>query len=311
MREIALQCRAATVYKKGGSGIDEDAFRQWLQRFIDTGIDVYLCSAGSGEGHSLTNEEIVQVYKIGVAHCKGKIEVNANPPDQNTARKTIEQAQMAADAGVDIVNIYQPASWHGYQPKGDELVTYYETILKAVKHQVALAPNPVIGTGPTSQMAADLCKRFPQIASINLVGQNESYFLQLKAALTRDVRLFVDTRGIPNTLALGAAGLVGGNLNVMPKTYRAYADAFAKEDVTALADLFAQMIRTNEYTKKWSNPGSRMIKMFMHHFKLPGWEGGVREPCLMPPDAEIETFAKGLGALRVAEFDEIIAAARH
>jgi dihydrodipicolinate synthase/N-acetylneuraminate lyase len=143
-----------------------------------------------------------------------------------------------------------------------------------------------------------------------LVGQNESYFLQLKAALTRNVRLFVDTRGIPNTLALGAAGLVGGNLNIMPKTYRAYAyaDAFAKEDIAALADLFSQMIRTNDYTKKWSNPGSRMIKMFMRTFKLPGWEGGVREPCLLPPNEEIEAFAKGLDALHVPEFEELTAA---
>jgi hypothetical protein len=67
---------------------------------------------------------------------------------------------MAASAGVDIVNIYQPASWHGYQPKGNKLIAYYETILKEVKHEVALAPNPVIGTGPTPQMVADLFKRF-------------------------------------------------------------------------------------------------------------------------------------------------------
>jgi dihydrodipicolinate synthase/N-acetylneuraminate lyase len=154
-------------------------------------------------------------------------------------------------------------------------------------------------------MVADLCHRFHQVVSVNLVGQDEMYFLELKALLKRDVRLFVDTRGIPNTLALGAAGLVGGNLNILPKTYRNYADAYAKDDLAATAELFSQMIRTNEYTKAWANPGSRAIKMFMSVFKLPGWEGGLREPCRMPPDNELESFAKGLLNLGVPEFAEL------
>ena len=309
MREIALQCRAATVFKKG-SGIDEDAFRQSLQRFIDNGIDVYLASAGSGEGFALTHDELKRVYEIGVDHCKGKIEVNANPPEQNTAWMTIEHAKLAISAGIEIVNIYQPASWHGYQPKGDELLSYYETVLGEIRHTVALAPNPVIGRGPSPKMVADLCDRFHQVVSVNLVGQSEPYFLELKALLKRDVRLFVDTRGIPNTLALGAAGLVGGNLNILPKTYRNYADAYARNDLPATAELFSQMILTNEYTAAWGNPGSRAIKMFMSVFKLPGWEGGLREPCRMPGARELEDFATGLHKLHIPEFLDLAARVR-
>lgn len=304
MGEIALQCRVATVFDKAG-GIDEDRFRAYLQRLIDDKIDLYLASAGSGEGHALRWDELKRVYEIGVAACRGKVEANANTPEQQTARGVIEHSLLAIEAGVDVVNIYQPASWHGYRPRGSELVDYYETVLKEIRHPVALAPNPIIGPGPSPSLVADLCRRFPQIVSINLVGQPEIYFLELKSALTRDVRLFVDTRGIPNTLALGAAGLVGGNLNIMPKTYRSFANCYRDGDVGGMADLFAQMIRTNEFTSRWASPNSRMIKMFMAVFKLPGWEGGVREPCRMPPAEELSEFREGLLKLGVAEFDEL------
>ena len=304
MRDIALQCRAVTVFGKDGT-IDENGFRAYLQRLIDQNIDVYLASGGSGEGHALTWDELKRVYQIGVAACRGKIEVIANAPEHQTARRVIEHASLAIEAGVDVVNIYQPASWHGYRPQGDELASYYETILREIRHPVALAPNPIIGAGPSPALVAKLCRRFPQIVAINLVGQPEIYFLELKALLTRNVRLFVDTRGLPNTLALGAAGIVSGNLNIMPNTYRAFATCYRDKDVTGMAELFGQMIRTNDFTQRWASPNSRMIKMFMTVFRLPGWEGGVREPCRLPPAAELEAFRSGLLTLGVPEFEEL------
>lgn len=304
MGEIALQCRVATIFDKTGA-LDEERFRAYLQRLIDDKIDLYLASGGSGEGHALRWDELRRVYEIGVAACRGKVQANANTPEQQTARGVIEHSLLAIQAGVDLVNIYQPAAWHGYRPRGTELADYFTTVLNEIRHPVALAPNPIIGPGPSPSLVVDLCRKFPQIVSINLVGQPETYFLELKSALTRDVRLFVDTRGIPNTLALGAAGLIGGNLNIMPRTYRSFANRYRDGDIGGMAELFAQMTRTNEFTSRWASPNSRMIKMFMTVFRLPGWEGGVREPCRMPPVEELSEFRQGLLKLGVAEFDAL------
>jgi hypothetical protein len=35
--------------------------------------------------------------------------------------------------------------------------------------------------------------------------------------------------------------------------------------------------------------------------KLPGWEGGLRAPYLMPADVEMELYAKGLFSLGIQE----------
>ena len=56
---------------------------------------------------------------------------------------------------------------------------------------------------------------------------------------------------------------------------------------------------------RWANPNSRMIKMFMTPFRLSGWQGGVREPCRMPPAAELEEFRTGLLRLGVHEFEQL------
>jgi len=47
MANLMNFCRVATTFSVNGE-FDEDAFRQYLQRFIDTNTGVYLGSGGSG-----------------------------------------------------------------------------------------------------------------------------------------------------------------------------------------------------------------------------------------------------------------------
>jgi hypothetical protein len=56
-------------------------------------------------------------------------------------------------------------------------------------------------------------------------------------------------------------------------------------------------------------PGARWQKMALKVFKLPGGEGGLRKPYVMPTDAEVERFTTGLLALELAEIDELAQAA--
>src|ERR1700704_1982128 len=141
MSKIDLLCRNATAFREDGS-IDEDAFRQFLQRLVDAKMGVYLGSAGSGESGALTRDELLRVYKIGVAVCKGKVQVNGNPPEKPTARETLEHIQLAIEGGVEIVNIYGPPGWHAYRPTDEEFLGFFDEVLRQVLHPVAIAPNP-------------------------------------------------------------------------------------------------------------------------------------------------------------------------
>ena len=308
MRSVSLMCRIATTFGKAGE-LDEDAFRQFVGRFIESKLGVYLGSGGSGEGHALTFDELRRIYAIGVAECKGKIPVFANPPEQHTARVTIEHARIAAEAGVDGVNVYALAGWHSMQPTDRELRAYFDAVLTATKIPVVLAAQSLVGYTPKASLLADLCRRYPHVTGVNLTGVPESYFIELKAMVDRDVIFYVPVTGSITTLALGAQGLLGTEGTIIPKTYRRYIDCYEQGRSDELVRVYEDIHRYLRYVKQWTPGNPRWIKMAMKVLKLPGGEGGLREPYQMPPREELERFAAGLIALDVPEINEMAGAA--
>src|ERR1700694_4277445 len=119
MPKLELLCRNATAFAEDGS-IDEDAYRQLLQRLVDSKIGVYLASAGSGESGAMTADELKRVYRIGVEVCKGKVAVCGNPPEQPTVRESLHHINLAIENGVELVNLYGPEGRHSYRPTDDE-----------------------------------------------------------------------------------------------------------------------------------------------------------------------------------------------
>ena len=306
MAKLDLLCRNATAFAPDGS-IDEDAYRKLLQRLLDSKIGMYLASAGSGESCAMTDAELRRVYRIGVEMCKGKVQVNGNPPEQPTVRESLHHIKLAIEGGVEIVNIYGPAGWHSYRPTDEEFRGFFDELLKEVKHPVALAPNTTVGYAPSAEMIASLCHKYPQVAAVHLVSQGEDYFIELKDRLKRDVPLYAPLVGSLNMLLLGAAGVIGGEPNMLPKTFRRYIDLFEAGKIKEAAQVYADLKRFMRYIAKWRGAFPRPIKMMMKVFKQPGWT--LRGPYMMPPDDELQKFTAGLLALRIAEIDEMARAA--
>jgi len=305
---LTLICRTATTFARDGS-LDEDAQAAFLERLAKCGHGFYLASAGSGEGHALTRDEIRRLYGIGLGVSDGRVPVNANPPETHTARATIEHAQLAAECGVDVVNIYGPSSWHGFRPTDDELLAYYAEIFAEVRHPSALAPNPVIGYTPSPAVIAKICERHEQVVAVNLAGLGDIYFVELQNALTREVDIYVPYVSALHTLSMGAAGLLGAEANIVPKTFREYIDHYESGDLAELGRVYAQLHRLSAYVRPWHNASPRWLKMAMSVLGLPGGAGGVRGPYRMPPPEELERFASGLAALGIPELDHHLAAA--
>ena len=63
------------------------------------------------------------------------------------------------------------------------------------------------------------------------------------------------------------------------------------------------------YVTRWPNSTPRWIKMAMRVLRLPGGEGGLRSPYLMPSDAEVEDFQAGLLRLGIPEITSLARAA--
>lgn len=309
MSGIALVARSATIFAANGD-LDEEAMRAFLQRFVDAGLTIYLGSGGSGEGCSLTLDELSRVYRLGVEVGKGKVQIGSNQPDQHTARDSIFHARLAMAAGVDIVQLYGPAAWHGYAASEREYSAYFDRCLDAIDYPVSISPNPTVGFAAKPKLIADICNRHEQITTVNLTGiSGDGYFIALREALNREVEVNAEMAGAFSILQMGG-GLNVVGANFIPKSYRLFADLFEAGDYAAMGKVYTDIRRVTAYCDQWVKASSpRVHKMAIRAFKLPGWEGGVREPHMMYDDAEIERFRAGAIALDVPEINEMAAAA--
>jgi dihydrodipicolinate synthase/N-acetylneuraminate lyase len=316
MSKLKLACRTATTFSKDGA-FDEDTFRRFLQRFVDAGIGIYLASAGTAESNAMTDEELRRMYRVGVEVCKGKVPVNANPPERPTVRETLKNIMIAIEEGVEMVNVYGPPGWHAYRPTNEEYIAFFDQLLPAVKHPIAFTPNPSLGYLPQPDVIIDLCLRYSHIVALNLSNQRDDHYfiacreklIELKGKLGRTVEIHVPIKGSLTALLLGAAGLIGGDLNIIPKTGRLYLDLYESKKYEEAALVYADIRRFIEYIAPWDKAHARYTKMAMRVLKIPGGEGGLRGPYVMPPESELEKFADGLLRLRIPEISELARAA--
>lgn len=298
-------CRGLTTFSKT-LDLDEESFRKYLRRMVEAGIGLYLGSGGSGEGHALSKAELLRVYQLGVEVCKGKVTVGANLPDQHTPQATIEHARVAIEAGVDVINLYGPASHHGYSSTAGETVAYFDRVLSAIEYPVAIAPNVMIPT-PSASLIAEVCNRYPQITTVMMMSQDDHYFITLREKISRDIEINVPF-GLLHALLLGANGVITNQASILPRTFRTYVDLFDAKDFSGLGPVFADLVRFGRYVDRWGG-SPRWLKMALRVLKLPGGEGGVREPYIAPTDQEVREFVDGLLALRIPELDELARAA--
>jgi dihydrodipicolinate synthase/N-acetylneuraminate lyase len=279
--------------------------REFLQRFVKSKIGIYLGSAGAGETHALTWDEIQRIYEIGLEECKGKIPVYANPPEQYSVRAMRELVFQAIDAGAELVSVYGIASRHGMKPTDTEQTAYFDEVLEGVRHPMSLAVNlPITGYLPKASVIADVCNRHRQVEAINLSYGGDAFFLQLKDRLKRDIPIYVHLNGSLSKLAMGAGGVFGTEANIIPRTQRRYLEAVERRNFGEFARLATHIVRFGALVERWSPSVPRALKMAMKFLKLPGGEGGLREPYRMPPPEEYRSFTSALLRLGIPEIEE-------
>lgn len=300
---LPLICRTATPFAADLS-LDVPALEAHLERLVAHGHGIYLASGGSGESHALSLDEIKRVYEVGVAQCRGRVPVFANPPEQHTAEAALAHAELAAEAGVEMVNLYGPSALHGYIPTDEEYRAYHDRFFEAFRRPVALAPNPIIGYAPRAASVAALCNRYGQIRAINLALQTEAYMAELLDALERPVDIYVPVAGALNMLAMGAKGLLGAEANILPATHRAFAACFDRGDLAGAGAPLRDIRRFTRFVSTWGL-SPRWLKMAMRVLNLPGGAGGPRPPYLLPGDADFAAFERGLRDLRIPEIEAL------
>jgi len=159
----------ATVFSPEG-GLDDAAFRSYLQRQIDAGLGVYLGSGGNGETHGMSPDELHTMYRIGVEMFRGKFRcMPICRRKQRRTRRSLRRGSRGCGGG-GVASLYGRGP-PCYKPTDRELTGYFGDVLSVIDHPVVIAVNPTMGYIPKPAVIASIIRSHKQIIGARLSGQ--------------------------------------------------------------------------------------------------------------------------------------------
>jgi 4-hydroxy-tetrahydrodipicolinate synthase len=279
--------------------IDEPALRAHLRRVVDADVGVYLGAGGAGEGHALSAQEMRRVLEIGVEECRGRVPTYATIPEARTGAATIERCRLAMTTGVEVIQIFFPDAGHGMRPRPEEQERFYHDILAAIDHPLALSVHAHSGFFPSIQLLSRLCKEHRNIVAINAMLTPMAYVVELMDTLGPRLAVYTAIKDFVDGIVLGANGCLAAEPNIIPHSCRRVLSAFETNDLQTLRTSFAHLLRFGTIVNRWAPSTARWVKMAMKVLDLPGGNGALREPYVMPPPAELEEMARAFEELDV------------
>ena len=255
----------------------------------------------------LTREEFRRVYAIGVEEASGKVPLVAGLYEMASAKQVIDHAKDAVAARVDAIQVYQLRPGHGQLPSPAEQERYWRDILEAVDHPLMLSIHGVDGYRASVALLKQLCSEYKQIRGINLSGQPTNFWYEVRDALPASVGCY--SAGNPvHMIALGAAGFLMAENNIIPNLVQAIVDNYKKGDTSALE----QTVRIQQQFLNIVSPiggTARYVPTALTVLGLPAGTGYVRRPYLLPSEAEQRKLADAFAALRIRELEGLVQAA--
>ncbi len=297
---LTMFCMSATPFHEDGS-LDEEGLRQHLRRLVAARNGIYLGSGGAGEGHVLTPKELRRVYDIGVEEAKGRVPLYANPRESRSAAAMYEVATEAVAAGVDVVQLYQLDGGHGMIPNQREQEAYWEELLQAIDHPVAISIHLYAGYMATAPYLKQLCSRYEQICAINVMGPPNGYFMELRDALPESVELYTGVANLVHVATLGAAGALLAENNIIPNVCQRIADGYAEGDLAKISEATKTVTRFYNVVGQWAPSTARWVKMAMKVLGL--GNGALRPPYLLPPEEDQRKMAEAFERLRIRQLE--------
>jgi 4-hydroxy-tetrahydrodipicolinate synthase len=307
-QDLVMFCMVASPFQADGS-LDEDALRAHLRRLVAARNGVYLAGGGAGEGHVLTPAEFRRICEIGVEECKGKVPTYTNPRESRTAEAMYQYAREAVAAGVDAVQLYQLEGGHGMKPTQEEQDAYWQDLLDAIKHPVAISVHAYAGFQPRTGYLRELHRRYPQIVAINVMGGPPSYLVEVRDEMPAEVACYVGIGTVVQGLALGAQGALEAESNVIPNLCQSILDHWQDRDLERLTQSAQNVQRFANIVNQWAPSTARWVKMAMRVLDLPGGKGPLRKPYLMPGPEDQKRMLDAFEAMGLRELEGLAQAA--
>jgi 4-hydroxy-tetrahydrodipicolinate synthase len=271
-----------TCFDEDGE-LDLGAMRDHLERIGNAGIGAYIGTASPGEGHSLSLDETFAFYKLAAETLKGRVPVRGMGVEPRHANDLMHRVRIAAEAGLDAMQIYSVDMGHGNYPTQAELERYYRVPLEADLLPMVISAHQFSGYLPALDVVDRLISDYPNLIGFNVTSDHGylSRFLEVAAGRVT-VHVGGPMQGI-DVLAMGGQGFLCTEGNFAPKLVASVIDHHRAGDLAARDAAYANIMRLFALSR-WPGGSVRFVKAAMKQLGLAGHH-------LRPPYAALDADA--------------------
>jgi 4-hydroxy-tetrahydrodipicolinate synthase len=144
-------------------GLDEDATARLIRHLLENGSDGLVLAGSTGEAATMTDEEKVRLWEIGVAES-GDAPIVAGTGTYDT-RHSVELTERAHEAGVDAMLVVTP---YYVRPNRRGIKAHYETVAAATDRPIVAYNIP---SRTATDMPNDLLAELAEIENVTAVKQ--------------------------------------------------------------------------------------------------------------------------------------------
>src|SRR5262249_26780529 len=164
--------------------------------------------------------------------------------EPRTAAQMVAHVRIAAEVGVDAVQIYSLDIGHGGRPASDTLERYFRTAIEAARIPCVVSSHFFGGYVLEPDLLARLLGDYEHLVGVNVTSPEIPYLVRVLDAVGGRAEVHV---GGPmhalTALALGAQGFLSSEANYAPRLARRVIDAHRAGDLAGASSAYAVLMR--------------------------------------------------------------------
>ena len=275
-----------------GDGVNYEMLEALIERQIRAGADAIVLAGTTGESPTLTDEEKLEIFRIGVRTAAGRTKIIAGTGSNSTA-KAVAMSARAAELGADAILAVTPYYNKSTQPG---LLQYYTAVAQAANLPV-IAYNVPSRTGVDIRI--DTCRQLAKIPGV--AGVKEAAGDISKVAHLIDILPVWsgnDDQTVP-VMALGGAGVISVASNVVPEAMKELTDACLNGEYPKAAAIQQKFLPLMDLMFCQVNPIPVKAAMALIGFDC----GPCRPPLDALPDTDVQRLRDCLDELGISSYN--------
>jgi 4-hydroxy-tetrahydrodipicolinate synthase len=239
-----------TPFKNGG--IDEEAYRAFIEWQIESGIDGVVPCGTTGESATLSHDEHKEVISICIDQVNKRIPVLAGSGSNNT-REAIELTKFAKSAGADGALMITP---YYNKPTQEGMIAHFKAIADEVSLPMVVYNVPGrTGTNLLPSTLGRMAREIPTVIGVKEATGDMKQASMIVEECGEDFTLLSgDDFTILPFMALGGKGVISVISNIEPAKTHALCAACRANDWKTARSLFYELAPLNRAMFLESNP---------------------------------------------------------